>query len=149
SRDVPKEIREVEFDNVHFSYDDEEEVLRGIDFTVEKGEFVGFVGQSGAGKSTIVSLLARLYPVDEGEIRANGIPIDEMNIAEWRDRISMVRQDPFIFNDTLRYNLTLGNRDVSEGDLDRVCSIAKVDEFIDELPDGYDSLLGDDGVRLS
>ena len=149
SREVPEEIQEVEFDDVHFSYDDEEEVLRGIDFTVEKGEFVGFVGQSGAGKSTIVSLLARLYPVDHGEIRANGIPIDEMDIAEWRDRLSMVRQDPFIFNDTLRYNLTLGNREVSDKELDRVCSIAKVDEFIDELPDGYDSLLGDDGVRLS
>jgi len=149
SREVPEEIREVEFDDVHFSYDDEEEVLRGIDFTVEKGEFVGFVGQSGAGKSTIVSLLARLYPVDEGEIRANGIAIDEMDIAEWRDRLSMVRQDPFIFNDTLRYNLTLGNREVSDEELDRVCSIAKVDEFIDELPEGYDSLLGDDGVRLS
>jgi len=149
SRDVPEEIQEVKFDDVHFSYDDEEEVLRGIDFTVEKGEFVGFVGQSGAGKSTIVSLLARLYPVDDGEIRANGIPIDKMNIAAWRDRLSMVRQDPFIFNDTLRYNLTLGNREVSDQELDRVCSIAKVDEFIDELPDGYDSLLGDDGIRLS
>ncbi|PHQ41873.1 multidrug ABC transporter permease [Halorubrum sp. C191] len=149
SREVPAEIGEVEFDDVHFSYDNEEEVLRGIDFSIEKGEFVGFVGQSGAGKSTIVSLLARLYPVDEGEIRANGIPIDEMDIAEWRDRLSMVRQDPFIFNDTLRYNLTLGNRDVSKAELDRVCSIAKVDEFIDELPEGYDSLLGDDGVRLS
>ncbi|OYR78618.1 ABC transporter ATP-binding protein [Halorubrum ezzemoulense] len=149
SREVPEEIREVEFDDVHFSYDDEEEVLRGIDFTVKKGEFVGFVGQSGAGKSTIVSLLARLYPVDDGEIRANRVPIDEMDIAEWRDRLSMVRQDPFIFNDTLRYNLTLGNREVSEEELDRVSSIAKVDEFIAELPDGYDSLLGDDGVRLS
>ncbi|TKX73485.1 ABC transporter ATP-binding protein [Halorubrum sp. GN11_10-6_MGM] len=149
TRDVPEEVREVEFDDVHFSYDDEEQVLRGIDFTVEKGEFVGFVGQSGAGKSTIVSLLARLYPVDKGEIKANGIPIDEMDIADWRDRLSMVRQDPFIFNDTLRYNLTLGNRDVSERELDRVCAIAKVDEFIDELPNGYDSMLGDDGVRLS
>jgi len=149
SRRIPEEIREIEFDDVHFSYDDQEEVLRGIDFTVEKGEFIGFVGQSGAGKSTIVSLLARLYPVDDGEIRANGVPIDEMDIAEWRDRLSMVRQDPFIFNDTLRYNLTLGDRDVSEAELDRVCSIAKIDEFINELPDGYDSSLGDDGVRLS
>lgn len=149
TREVPAEIQEVEFDDVHFSYDNEEEVLRGIDFSVEKGEFVGFVGQSGAGKSTIVSLLARLYPVDKGEIRANGVPIDEMDITEWRDRLSMVRQDPFIFNDTLRYNLTLGNRDVSNEELDRVCAIAKVDEFIDDLPDGYDSLLGDDGVRLS
>ncbi len=149
TREVPDEIEEVKFDGVHFSYNDEEEVLRGIDFIVEKGEFVGFVGQSGAGKSTIVSLLARMYPVNGGEIRANGIPIDEMDIAEWRDRLSMVRQDPFVFNDTLRYNLTLGNRDVSDAELDRVCSIAKVDEFIDDLPDGYESLLGDNGVRLS
>ncbi|QUO47722.1 ABC transporter ATP-binding protein [Halorubrum ruber] len=149
SREVPEEIQQVEFDDVHFSYDSKEKVLRGINFTVEKGDFVGFVGQSGAGKSTIVSLLARLYPVDEGEIRTNGIPIDEMDITEWRDRLSMVRQDPFIFNDTLRYNLTLGNREVSDKELDRVCSIAKVDEFINELPDGYDSLLGDDGIRLS
>jgi subfamily B ATP-binding cassette protein MsbA len=149
TRDVPQEIQEVEFDDVHFSYDGKEKVLRGIDFTVEKGEFVGFVGQSGAGKSTIVSLLARLYPVNKGEIRANGIPIDEMDIGEWRNRLSMVRQDPFIFNDTLRYNLTLGNRTVSDSELDQMCSIAKVNGFIDELPDGYDSMLGDDGVRLS
>jgi len=149
SQSVPNNIQNVTFDDVYFSYDGEEEVLSGISFSVEKGEFVGFVGQSGAGKSTIVSLLARLYPVSDGEIMANGIPIDEINIAEWRDRISMVRQDPFIFNDSLRYNLTLGKRNVSDTELDRVCSIAKVDEFIDDLPDGYDSLLGDDGVRLS
>jgi len=149
SREVPAEVREIEFDDVHFSYDDEEQILRGIDFEVDKGEFVGFVGQSGAGKSTIVSLLARMYPVEKGEIRANGVPIDEMDIAKWRDRLSMVRQDPFIFNDTLRYNLTLGNREVSGVELDRVCAVAKVDEFIDDLPNGYESILGDDGVRLS
>ncbi|WP_050048197.1 ABC transporter ATP-binding protein [Halanaeroarchaeum sulfurireducens] len=146
---VPKEVQTVEFDDVHFSYTDEERVLQGIDFEVEKGEFIGFVGQSGAGKSTIVSLLARMYEVDEGGIRANGSPIDEMDIREWRDRLSIVRQNPYIFNDTLRYNLTIGNRDVSEAELDRVCEIAKVDEFEKDLPRGYDTLLGDDGVRLS
>ena len=149
TQEVPKEIQKIEFDDVHFSYDEKEKVLCGMNFTVKKGEFVGFVGQSGAGKSTIVSLLTRLYPIDRGEIRANDIPIDEMDIGGWRDRISMVRQDPFVFNDTLRYNLTLGNRDVSEKELDRVCNIAKVDEFINDLPDKYDSQLGDDGVRLS
>ncbi|AUX10552.1 ATP-binding cassette, subfamily B [Halalkaliarchaeum desulfuricum] len=146
---VPSEVRTVEFDDVWFSYNDDEQVLRGIDFEVEKGEFIGFVGQSGAGKSTIVSLLARMYEVDRGEIRANGRPIDEMDIDEWRDRLSLVRQSPFIFNDTLRYNLTVGNRDVSERELDRVCEIAKVDEFMMDLPEGYDTMLGDDGVRLS
>ncbi|GAB7010787.1 ABC transporter ATP-binding protein [Halorubrum trueperi] len=147
--DAPEEVTNVEFDDVHFSYDGEEDVLRGINFEVEKGEFVGFVGQSGAGKSTIVSLLARMYEVDEGEIRANGVPIHEMAIEGWRDRISVVRQSPFVFNDTLRYNLTIGNRDVSDAELDRVCKIAKVDEFLKELPQGYDTMLGDEGVRLS
>lgn len=72
-----------------------------------------------------------------------------MDIAESRDRLPMVRQDSFIFKHTLRYNLTFGNRGISERELDRVCAIAKVNEFIDELPSGYDSILGDDGVRLS
>jgi subfamily B ATP-binding cassette protein MsbA len=149
TRDVPAEVNHVEFDNVRFSYDGDEQVLRGVDFEVEKGEFIAFVGQSGAGKSTIVSLLARLYEIDEGEVRANGVPIDEMDIDEWRDRLSVVRQSPFIFNDTLRYNLTIGNRDVTEAELDRVCEIARVDEFFDDLPNGYDTMVGDDGVRLS
>jgi len=146
---TPEEVMNIEFDDVHFSYDGDEQVLRRIDFEVEKGEFVGFVGQSGAGKSTIVSLLARMYGVDDGEIRANNVPINEMDIEGWRDRISVVRQSPFVFNDTLRYNLTIGNRNVSDAELDRVCEIAKVDEFIDDLPEGYETMLGDEGVRLS
>jgi len=147
---VPDEVEHVEFDDVRFSYEGaDEEALSGISLEFEKGEFVGFVGQSGAGKSTIVSLLARLYEPDDGELRANGRSVHEMDVDEWRSRIAVVRQDPFIFNDTLRYNLTIGNRDVTEADLDRVCQIARVDEFFDELPNGYDSQLGDDGVRLS
>jgi subfamily B ATP-binding cassette protein MsbA len=148
-REVPTEVDHIEFDDVWFSYDDDEQVLRGIDFEVEKGEFVAFVGHSGAGKSTIVSLLARLYQHDRGEIRANDVPIREMDLREWRDRLSVVRQSPFIFNDTLRYNLSIGNRDATQADLDRVCEIARVDEFFDELPEGYETMLGDDGVRLS
>jgi len=123
--------------------------LSGISLQFEKGEFIGFVGRSGAGKSTIASLLARFYQPDSGEIRANGRSIHDMSIDEWRKRIAVVRQDPFIFNDTLRYNLTIGNRDVSEEELDKVMRIAKVDEFFAELPDGYETQLGDQGVRLS
>jgi subfamily B ATP-binding cassette protein MsbA len=149
SREVPASVEEVEFDDVWFSYDGEEDVLEGIDFEVEDGEFVAFVGQSGAGKSTIVSLLLRMYPLDRGEIRANGIPIDEMDIREWRDRISVVQQNPYIFDDTLEYNLTIGNRDASRTEIERVCEIAKIDEFLGDLPAGLDTKLGDHGVRLS
>jgi subfamily B ATP-binding cassette protein MsbA len=140
----------VAFDDIAFSYATaDERVLDGVSFEVSRGEFVGFVGQSGAGKSTIVSLLARLYEPDEGEILADGTPIHEFDITEWRDRISVVRQDPFIFNDTLRANITIGNREASQADVERVAEIAQVTEFLDDLPDGYDSQLGDDGVRLS
>jgi len=147
---VPESVESVEFDDVCFSYQgQDDEALSGISFEFEKGEFVGFVGQSGAGKSTVVSLLSRLYEPDSGAIRANGRAIHEMDVDEWRSRIAVVRQDPFVFNDTLRYNLTIGNRDVSRDELDEVVRIAQIDEFFGDLPDGYDTQLGDDGVRLS
>jgi subfamily B ATP-binding cassette protein MsbA len=134
-------------DDVSFSYD-EEPVLRDICLSVERGEFIAFVGPSGAGKSSIISLLARMYEPDSGAITANGIPIEQLDLREWRDRLAFVRQDPYIFNDSLRYNITLG-KDVSRGELQRVSEIALVSEFVDETPDGYDTVLGDDGVRLS
>lgn len=147
---VPKTVETVEFDDVRFSYPGQAEpALSGLSFAFERGEFVGFVGQSGAGKSTVVSLLARMYEPDSGVIRANGRSIHKMDIDEWRSRIAVVRQDPFIFDDTLRYNLTIGNREASRRDLDRVCEIAKVDEFLENIPAGYDTQLGDEGVRLS
>lgn len=150
SESVPDEVETVAFDDVRFSYEgQDDEALTGISFEFEKGEFVGFVGQSGAGKSTIVSMLARMYEPDSGEISANGRRIHDMDVDEWRSKIAIVRQDPYIFNDTLRYNLTIGNRDVSQSELDRVTENAKVDEFFGDLPDGYETQLGDDGVRLS
>lgn len=143
------QVSKIECDEVEFSYTDDEQVLRGLSFEVEKNDFIAFVGQSGAGKSTIVSLLARMYTPDQGEIRADGVPIEEYDISEWRERIAVVRQQPFIFTDTLENNVTVGNRDATRQEVKDVCEIAKVDEFVDDLPNGYDSQLGDDGVRLS
>ena len=147
---VPKPIEAVAFEDVSFSYDtSDEQVLRDISFKVESGEFVAFVGQSGAGKSTIVSLLARMYDPDSGEITANGTPIKNFDIREWREQIAMVRQNPHIFNETLRFNMTIGNRNASQEEIDQVTKMAKVDEFLDELPHGYDTVLGEEGVQLS
>lgn len=149
TRAVPESIDDVEFDSVTFSYEESARIIDHVSFQVKKGEFVGFVGPSGAGKSTIVSLLARFYEPDSGRITANEWSIDTFHPNEWRDRLAIVRQNPFLFNDTLRYNLTIGNRTATQEAIDRACQIAKVDEFIDELPHGYDSRLGDDGVQLS
>lgn len=147
---APDPVEDVAFEDVWFSYNGgEDTVLRGISFEVETDEFIGFVGQSGAGKSTIVSLLARMYEPDRGVIRANGTPLDTLDVDSWRQRVAVVRQNPYIFTDTLEYNLTIGDRSVSQTELDRVCRIARVDEFMDDLPEGYETKLGDEGVRLS
>jgi subfamily B ATP-binding cassette protein MsbA len=149
SESPPAEIQQTVVDDVTFGYESSEEVLRDLSFSVDRGEFVAFVGPSGAGKSTIVSLLTRMYEPDEGEIRADGTPINEFGIEEWRSKVSVVRQNPYVFNETLRYNITIGNRDVSEERFQRICETAQVTEFLDGLPNGYETVLGDEGVRLS
>ena len=147
---LPEVVERVEFIDVRFTYEgQQDEALSGVSLSFEREEFIGIVGRSGAGKSTIVSLLGRIYEPDAGEIRANGRSIHRMDIDEWRSKIAVVQQNPFIFNDTLRYNLTIGNRDVSQSRLEKVTRIAKVDEFFDQLSDGHDTQLGDDGIRLS
>ncbi len=144
----PERIDRLAFEDVAFGYGDEP-VLRGIDFEASRGEFVAMVGPSGAGKSTIASLLARLYEPDSGRITANDRPIDRFDLGEWRSKVTMVRQNPFIFNETLAFNLTIGARDASESDVRRACEVARVDEFLHDLPDEYETMLGDDGVQLS
>lgn len=145
---VPDRVDSISFDRVSFSYG-EEDVLKDVSFDAERGETIAFVGKSGAGKSTIVSLLTRFYSPDSGQITANGTPIETFDVDEWRNHIGVVRQDPFIFNDTLEYNLTVGKREADRREIEEVCGIAKIDEFLDELPEGLDTELGDDGVRLS
>jgi subfamily B ATP-binding cassette protein MsbA len=146
---VPNSIDNIEFDDVSFSYDGSKPVMQGFDLAVSGDEFAAFVGSSGAGKSTLVGLLTRMYEPDSGEIRVNGVSIAEMDIKEWRDRISVVTQDPFMFDDSLRRNLTIGNRGATMDAIEEVCAIAQVTEFLDELPDGYETELGENGVRLS
>lgn len=143
-------VESIRFDSVKFSYEEGKDVaIRNINFEIQKGEFIGFVGKSGAGKSTIASLVSGLYRKDSGNIYVNGVDISEYSLESWRERIAVVRQDPFIFNDTLRNNILIGNEEATESEFEKVCKIAKVDEFVDSLPNNYDSELGDNGVRLS
>jgi len=146
---VPEEIEQITYDDVSFSYEEDEQVLDGITFNIGRGEFVAFVGQSGAGKSTIASLLARIYDPDSGTITANGVEITKFDIESWREEIAYVRQDPFIFNETLWFNLTIGADDPTKEEVRRVCGIAQVSEFMDDLSDGFQTELGEHGVQLS
>jgi subfamily B ATP-binding cassette protein MsbA len=146
---VSDSIEQIRFENVSFSYETGEQTLHDVSFTLNDTEFAGFVGPSGAGKSTVASLLARLYEPDSGRILVNGTDTRSFDIHEWRSKLAVVRQHPYIFNDTLYYNLTVGNRDASREEVERICEIAQVTEFFDELPEGYDTVLGDNGVKLS
>jgi len=141
-------ISKIEFRDVRFSYD-EEIIINNVSFDVQRGQFISFVGQSGAGKSTIMSLLARMYEPDYGEIVADGVNIEEYDIDDWRRRVAVVRQDPYIFKGSLIENITIGKRNATQQEINKVCNAARVEEFVDSLPDGYESELGDNGVRLS
>lgn len=141
-------IERVAFDDVTFAYDDEQ-VLDGVSFVLDRDEVVALVGPSGAGKSTIASLLLRLYEPDEGRILVDGRPTSRVDVDDWRSRVALVPQNPYIFDETLRYNLTVGARDASEAEVERAAETAQVSEFLDELPDGYETAVGDDGTRLS
>jgi subfamily B ATP-binding cassette protein MsbA len=146
----PDVVETISFNDTSFSYNNAEEmVLDGITFEVDRGEFVAFVGQSGVGKSTLASLLTRMYDPDTGEISVNGTPIHEFDLREWRNKFGVVRQDPHIFNETLEFNLTIGKRDTTREEIAKAVNTAKVSEFLDDLPKGYDTELGEDGVQLS
>ncbi len=143
-------VNKIEFENVEFSYKKgEEKVLKNINFEAEKGEFIAFAGQSGAGKSTIISLIARMYDPDQGKITGNNKEIQKYDIGLWRNCIAVVRQDPYIFNTTLEENIKIGNPEASKEEVKEVAQIAKIDEYLDDLPNGFKSELGDNGVKLS
>lgn len=146
---VPGSIQKICFRDVTFSYFTNEPALEDLSFSIDGDEFAAFVGPSGAGKSTIASLLVRMYEPDSGTIRVNGTSIQEFDIKDWRSGVSIVRQNPFIFNETLYRNVTIASRNATKEDVERVCEIAQVTEFLDELPNGYDTMLGEQGVRLS
>lgn len=148
-RPPPSDFEHIAFEDVSFAYDGGDPVLGDLSFGIDAGTFVGLVGPSGAGKSTVASLLAGLYEPDSGSVEVDGTPIGEFDLRAWRSNIAMVRQHAHIFNETLAYNLTVGQETVPRPELDRVCEIARVDAFLSDLPDGYETELGDDGVRLS
>jgi ATP-binding cassette subfamily B protein/subfamily B ATP-binding cassette protein MsbA len=147
--ELPAEIRgHVRFENVSFSYQDQP-TLRGITLDAPPGQTIALVGSTGAGKTTVLSLLARFYESSSGAITIDGIPIDTLAKSSLRQRLAYVTQEPFLFNGTVRENLLLAKRDAGDADLWAALTAAHAETFVRELPHGLDTNVGERGVKLS
>ena len=136
------------FEHVFFKYK-EKEVLKDLTFEVKPNETVAFVGKSGAGKTTIFNLLCKMYDVNQGKITIDGININELDKDSIRGNITIISQNPYIFNMSIRDNLKLVKNNLSDEEMYDACKIACLDDFIQELPNGYDTIIGEGGVNLS
>jgi ABC-type transport system involved in Fe-S cluster assembly fused permease/ATPase subunit len=139
----------VEFRDVHFSYDPNRKILKGVSFEVPAGKTVAIVGPSGAGKSTISRLLFRFYDVQDGQVLIDGQDIRDVTQESLRGAIGMVPQDTVLFNDTIAYNIRYGRIGASEEDVRKAAELAQIGPFIERLPDGYKSMVGERGLKLS
>jgi len=139
----------VEFDNVDFSYNIEKAALKNMSFIAEPGKTVALVGPSGGGKSTIMNLILRFYDTQNGSVKINGDDIRDIKIASLRDNIAFVSQDIALFDDTIAANIAYGDPSQKLDDIKKAAKAAAADEFIEELPKGYDSMIGQDGMTLS
>ncbi len=140
---------EVRFEDVHFGYDPRRAILRGVSFTVPAGATVAVVGPSGAGKSTIARLLFRFYDVESGAVRIDGQDLREVSQASLRAAIGVVPQDTVLFNDTIYYNIAYGRPQASPAEVEEAARLAHIDEFIRSTPDGYQTVVGERGLKLS
>jgi ATP-binding cassette subfamily B protein len=139
----------IHYENVSFGYSEHQQVLRNIDLEIEPGETVAFVGPSGAGKTTLCSLLPRFYDLDGGRISIDDIDIQHMTIASLRRNIGIVQQDVFLFAGTIRENIAYGRLDASEDEIMEAARRARLIEMIEALPEGMDTVIGERGVKLS
>jgi ATP-binding cassette, subfamily B, bacterial MsbA len=146
---LPPLREQIEFRDVRFSYDGKTEVLCGVSFTVPRGEMVALVGFSGAGKSTLVKLLPRFYDVTSGAVLIDGVDIRQATFRSLRDQCSIVTQDTILFSETIRENIAFGNRAFSLDRVRQAARAANADGFIERLPQGYDTQLGEGGGGLS
>lgn len=140
---------DISFENVHFGYLEDEEVLHGISFDVKAGETVAIVGATGAGKSTIINLLNRFYEINSGSIKVDGVDIQDYKLSSLRSHIAVVLQDVFLFADTIANNISLKEESISVDDIENAAKAIGVDEFISSLPGGYHYNVKERGTMLS
>jgi ATP-binding cassette subfamily B protein len=140
---------EIRFEGVHFGYGPDREILHGVDFEVPAGKKIAIVGPSGAGKSTIARLLYRFYDVTDGRITVDGRDIRDVTRDSLRRQLGIVPQDTVLFNDSIYYNIAYGRPQAPRADVERAAELAHLKRFIESLPKGYDTQVGERGLKLS
>jgi ATP-binding cassette, subfamily B, bacterial len=154
-RDLPRAKRaprfkgKIEFDHVDFSYDAQQPVIKDLSFTIKPGQLAALVGPTGAGKTTIVSLLPRFYDLTAGQIRIDGTDIRQFKSKSLRQRLSFVLQETLLFRATVADNIAYGKPEATRSEIVHAAKLANADEFIEKMPDGYDTMIGERGVTLS
>ncbi len=139
----------IEFDSLSFSYNQSEAGVQDVTLSVPAGQTVALVGATGSGKSTLIKLLLRFYKVTSGQIRVDGIPVDDLSFASLRASIGLVSQDVFLFEGSVKDNIAYGRPDASRDEIESAAMAAEAHEFINQLPEGFDTLVGERGVKLS
>jgi ATP-binding cassette subfamily B protein len=154
-RDLPRAKKapnfkgQIEFDHVSFSYDGENPVLKDITFTIEPGQIAAVVGPSGTGKTTVISLIPRFYDPTSGKVKIDGKDVREYTLKSLRQQISFVLQDTLLFRATIWENIAYGKPDASRKEIEQAAQLANAHEFIEKMPEGYDTMVGERGVLLS
>lgn len=141
--------KEIKFESVNFSYKNRKDIFQDIDFSIERGKTTAIVGASGAGKTTLINLIARLFDPDDGRITIDGIDLKEIKYSSLIELMGMVSQDTFIFNGTIKENIIFGLKDVSNERFFEAVKLANACDFIDHFPEGYETVVGDKGLKLS
>jgi ABC-type multidrug transport system fused ATPase/permease subunit len=147
--ELPPGQGRLRFENVTFGYDEARPVLQGIDLELEPGKTVALIGHTGSGKTTLASLVPRFYDVQSGRITIDGIDVRDAKVASLRRAIGAVAQDPFLFSASVRENIAFGRPDATDEEVEHAARLAQASEFIDELPEGYDTVIGERGITLS
>ena len=147
--ELPPGEGRLRFENVTFGYDEARPVLEGIDLELEPGTTVALIGHTGSGKTTLASLVPRFYDVDAGRITIDGVDVRDAKLASLRRSIGAVAQDPFLFSASVRENIAFGRPDATDEQVEHAARLAQAAEFIDELPEGYDTVIGERGITLS
>lgn len=144
-----KAYGDFEFKNVTFGYKDGQDIIKNMSFKINANSTAAFVGKSGAGKTTVFSLLCKMYDIKKGDITIDGISIKDLDKDSIRGNITIISQNPYIFNMSIRDNLRLVKDDLTDEEMKKACKTACLDKFINSLPDGYDTIVGEGGVNLS